>query len=145
MPAAPLRGAALTTYVHPYDVHFAPQWKWSRSFTILDDHRAFRFFPQFASWTKADHQREAEHALRNAITIYAAYVEVADSALHTYGAHGSLISAIVRDHFPVETRDVLRTLAYRTSRENQRSLAHWKAAGRSVTTWRKQRATMESK
>lgn len=140
---APLRYAAKTPYDHPYDVQFTPRWKWNIAISLLDDHRVFALLPQFATWTKADHQREADYAQLAYLHLHHSYGVIAGLALDTYGNHGSYISGIVRDHFPVETKDTLRSLARRLDREASRSLAHWRAAGRTTRVWRIQVAYLQ--
>ena len=124
-------------YRHPYDIHFQPCHGWTRAITLLDDHRLFRRFPQFASWTKADHVREALYAKATARALDVARIELSTRALSDYGDQGPDISGCVRDHFPTEVQDTLRTLAHKAAREIARSATHWKAAGRTMATWRR--------
>lgn len=133
LPPMTLHGA----YTHPYDLRFKPCRGWTRAITLLDDHRLFRSLPQFATWTKADHVREAEYALRASVRVYEVYYATVRDAEQTYGNHGPLISGIVRDHFPEELKDTLRELCRRGNRERNRSYTHWRAAGRTVGTWRR--------
>lgn len=141
--AAPLRHAARAPYTHPYDVQFTARYGWTKAITILDDPRVFKLLPQFAAWTRPTHYKEAIFALRTSVTLERAYCAVAVDALATYGDHGSLISSIVRDHFPIEVKDMLRSLTLRYSREERRSLAHWQASGRRLATWRNERTRLQ--
>jgi len=137
-PSEPISyGTAGHPYIAPYDVRFKPCHGWTRSITILDDHRLFKRLPQFASWTRDQHLAEANTAMEQASTLDCAYARLVTFALATYGDHGPLISGVIRDHFPVETKSILRTLCHGASRERARSLAHWQASRRTVANWRK--------
>lgn len=131
-------------YRYPYRITFKPCYKWTKQITILDEPRLFRMFPQFATWTKADHVREAEYAARAADRLLAAYYGMVRDAEQTYGSHGPLISGIVRDHYPHEVKDTLRETISRANRERDRGWAHWRAAGRTVATWRRLIGSMEA-
>ena len=124
-------------YRYPYRITFQPCYKWTRQITILDEPRLFRMFPQFATWTKEDHVREATHAARAADHLLKAYYAMVQDAEKAYGSHGPLISGIVRDHYPTEVKDTLRETISRASRERDRGWAHWRAAGRTLGTWRR--------
>lgn len=139
----PLRHAARAPYTHPYDVQFTARYGWTKNITVLDDARVFKLLPQFAGWTRQEHYREALYALRAATILETAYCALAHHALCVYGHEGSLISGIVRDHFPVETKDTLRSLTIRYSREERRSMAHWQASGRRLATWRNERTRLQ--
>lgn len=130
-------------YTHPYDLYFKPAYGWTKQIRILDEPRLFRQFPQFATWTAADHVREAEYAARTADRLLSAYYGMVRDAEQTYGSHGPLISGIVRDHFPQEVKDTLRETISRANRERDRGWAHWKAAGRRVHTWRRYLESLE--
>ena len=133
-PKVPVRsltgGFADIPYEHPYDIRFKPFGGWNKNVTLLDDPRLFRRFPQFRLWTKVDHLREARFAQATANALHTAYSQLVGQALESYGSHGPLVSGIVRGHFPEEVKDTLRWLAHRTTRERDRALTHWKAAGK---------------
>lgn len=126
--------------VNPYRRQFARFAPWNIQPRVTDDHRLFRYLPEFAGWTRADH---ATHA-RNLAELGALRLRQADTlaskALEQYGDHGSLIAGCVRDHFPEPVKAMLRRLYYGSTETFDRSLAHWKAAGRYVNTWRDMRA-----
>lgn len=143
MSAVPLRHTAPGHYDRPYDVKFTPRYGWTKNICILDDHRCFKLFPQFVTWKRDDHVRESGYALRASLTLEASYIALVHDALATYGSDGPLISGIVRDHFPIEVKDLLRSLAMRQSRLADISVAHWLVAGRRITTWRNARHQME--
>jgi hypothetical protein len=110
--------------------------KWNRYVRVTDVPRLFRQLPEFAGWTRARHEAMARSYLDNAIVTERMYHATASRALIAYGDHGSLISGIVRDHFPEATKTDLRTLCSLFARDFERSVAHWAAAGRRIETWR---------
>ncbi len=122
-------------HVDPYLRQFTYP-KWSRTVRVTDEHKLFRYLPEFSSWTKAQHYQEALDALQQARAIDSAYQEAVQDALRTYGSQGSLISGIVRDHFPDEVKDLLRSRARALTYHRDRSVAHWQAAGKRLQTWR---------
>jgi hypothetical protein len=126
-----------TPYSHPYGILFKPRWGWTRAITLRDDHRLFRYIPQFATWTKATHQHEALHAAAVAHVLESAHTLIAFDAAKWYGEHGSLISGGFRDDWPEETKTTLRWLAHRITDERDRSRSHWRASGRTDATWRR--------
>ena len=137
-PPGPVRWLdAPIPYSHPYDVYFKPCFGWTRAITLLADHRLFQRFPQFRTWSKEQHIDEATLALHAADALHEAHVNIVGHALITYGDAGPLVSGIVRDHFPEPIQTTLRFLAHQESRERARSLSHWKAAGKTLATWRR--------
>jgi hypothetical protein len=119
---------------NPYDRRFTFP-KWNGTVTVLQEHRLFRYLPEFQQWTAQEHVREARYALQASYTLRTAYYALVQSAEATYGNHGPLISGIVRGHFPEETKTILRTLCRAFNRESERSLAHWYAARKTLNTW----------
>lgn len=135
-PSEPIsRLDSLYPYEDPYVIRFKPCYGWTRCITVLDDHRLFNRFPEFRSWTSAEHVTTAEHAVHASVILHRAYADLVTLALTTYGDQGSLISGVVRDHFPNVVKDQLRQTIRLANRESARSLAHWKAAGKRFTTW----------
>ena len=93
--------------------------------------------PHFRTWPKAQHVAFAVRMIAVARTREAAYQCLVGEALRQYGDHGSLISGVIRDHFPPEVKTNLRRLARRYSHASEVSRAHWRAAGRRLETWRR--------
>lgn len=125
-------------YSNPYDVKFKGRWGWTRSITLRDEYRLFKLIPQFAHWTKQDHIRASElsrtiaemHlATRNALSAFGSQI---------YGMNGPLISGGFHDDWPNELKDRLRSLSWQVTRQSDISLSHWRAAGRTTKTWRKE-------
>ena len=130
-------GSGDLPYVSPYDIKFRPCLGWTSQRTPLDDHRLLLRLPQFQSWTRAEHAREALYAMGTARMYATLYHQMVARALEAYGDHGSLVSGVVRDHFPIEVQASLRELISRVNREHDRSLVHWRAARRTLITWRR--------
>lgn len=120
----------------PYDRRFHAS-KWTRAITVLDDHRLMRILPEFRDWTRDRHRLASLAYLQCARDTDRMYASAVDRALSAYGDHGSLVSGVVRAHFPDPVKDDLRTLARLATRYRDQSLAHWRAAGRSARTWRR--------
>ena len=93
--------------------------------------------PHFRTWPKAQHAAFAVRIMAVARTREAVYQYLVDDALRQYGDHGSLISGVIRDHFPIDVKTRLRRLARRYSHASEVSRAHWRAAGRRLDTWRR--------
>src|SRR5262245_41332402 len=142
-PAGPVRFVAPGGYPFrdPYRVRFTPRYGWTREITVLDDHRLFRLLPQFdrAVWDKPRHVHEAYAAGRLAAAIGETINAVLREGARTYGEGGALISGGFRDHWPEAWKDTIRLLHTERNYHHDRSLAHWRAAGRTVATWRAHR------
>jgi hypothetical protein len=67
------------------------------------------------------------------------YNQEVERALRTYGDHGSLISGVVRDHFPPCVKDRLRQLCASYNLLVDRSLECWRQDRRRLSTWRRLR------
>jgi hypothetical protein len=119
---------------NPYDRRFKFP-KWNGTVTVLQEHRLFNRLPEFQTWTKAQHHREALYAIQSARILRTAYYDLVAQAESIYGDHGQLISGVIRDHFPDTVKDTLRSLCRQISRESDRSLAHWYAARKAFHTW----------
>lgn len=127
---------------NPYARRFGAP-KWSRPITVCDDHRLFARLPEFADWDKTQHENTAVSKLRHAITLRLQYRRAVDDALSTYGdGNGVLISGVVRDHFPMDVKDNLRTLAHTSSDLGAQAYAHWRAAGNAMHTFGRKRDEM---
>ena len=120
----------------PYRVRFARHGKWNIDPTVTDDHRLFKFLPSFGGWNKQQHEDRAIRWLNQSRKLDSAYMTAVARALHSFGDHGALISGVVRDHFPPDVKHNLRRLAHGSTELRDRSLAHWRAAGRHIQTWR---------
>jgi hypothetical protein len=111
--------------------------KWNRGVRVTDDHRIFRRLPEFSGWTKDRHYRVAVDYLAAASVTRDTYQAAINRAFAAYGdGDGVLISGVIRDHFPDPIKDSLRVLAHEISAHSDKSLAHWRASGRRVQTWR---------
>lgn len=124
-------------YTNPYDVKFRPQLGWTKQITIRDDYRLFKKLPQFAHWTKEDHIRASETLRTIAEIARAAHVALVHFGASAYGMNGPLIAGGFHDDWPGELKDACRSFAHKVSRQLDISLAHWRAAGRTSKTWRK--------
>lgn len=124
---------------NPYDRRFHRPLQWNTDVTVLMEHRLFRRLPEFNTWTREQHAREARYALGTALALENTYFLLVRTAEETYGNQGPLISGIVRDHFPDEVKHTFRELVRRVSREFDRSIVHWHAAGKQIHTWRAMR------
>lgn len=77
------------------------------------------------AWLEAAREAGTEHA------------RIAQLASEAYGDAGSLISGVVRDHFPPAVKDQLRGLAlYRTACLDS-AAESWKDTGRTFATFRR--------
>lgn len=110
--------------------------KWTRFVTVCDEPALFGMLPEFAGWRKADHVRRSDELMAAGKECADLRSAVIDAALEEYGSHGSLISGCVREHFPELVKDRLRSLAVAQNDAFDRSLAHWRKAGRRAETWR---------
>ena len=114
--------------------------KWNGPITVTDDHRLFRRLPEFSDWTKARHEGAARDYCAQASSYNQIWRELVDRSLAIYGnGDGVLISGVYRDHFPDAVKDALRVHAHGASDFSAKSLAHWRAAGRTLDTWRQYR------
>lgn len=105
--------------------------KWNRRVTPLDVPKLLHYvFPEL---TKQDHERLAREYIRAANMFQGEWEEGVKNALAQYGSHGSLISGVVREHFPQWVKESLRNTARRASRYAAMAWAHWKAAGKRST------------
>jgi hypothetical protein len=120
----------------PYRRRFAVRG-WNVAVTVCEEHRLFRALPEFRGWTKDRHQRMAdEYATLSRVTDQM-YGALTTMMVCTYGdGNGNLISGCYRDHFPHAVKDDLRHLAHTATDYRSRSSAHWRAAGRTMQTWR---------
>lgn len=122
----------------PYKRRFGMP-KWNRTITVADDHRLFARLPEFAGWTRAEHLARATSQLSHAITCKLQWRRQVETALQAFGdGSGVLISGIVRDHFPGEVKDRLRELAQRSTSLQDTAYAHWRAAGKTMSTYRQE-------
>jgi hypothetical protein len=64
---------------------------------------------------------------------YHCAVSIAESK---YGDFGPLISGVVRDHFPDETKNELRALCVAINDATDSSYVAWRQSGRKTHTWR---------
>lgn len=111
--------------------------KWNRSATVTDDHRLFHRLPEFDGWTSAQHETAARDYITAAIEHQKHYRAYASEAFKTYGdGNGVLISGVLRDHFPEEVKTILRTHAHGKTDCHDRAFAHWRAAGKTLSTFR---------
>lgn len=126
---------------NPYRRRFT--WPgWNRTINVVEEPGLFKRLPEFQIYTRADHVTLSAALLNNAIAYDQELSDRSTAALQIFGNHGSLISGCVRGHFPAATKNELRDLA-RAARESfDRSLAHWRAAGRRVETWRRLRDSL---
>jgi hypothetical protein len=130
--------AARAAESDPYRRRFTAA-KWTRTVTCIDVPTLFRRLPEFAEWTKRQHaQASSEYAALSIVHdhMWNALVSIARK---TYGDHGPLVSGVYRSHFPDVTKDALRTIAHTATRYADMSVAHWRAAGRTIGTWRAMR------
>jgi hypothetical protein len=104
--------------------------KWNRKVTALDVPRLLLYL--FPELTKKEHEALARDFIAAGNTRHKEWIQLAAHALEKYGAHGSLISGVVRDHFPAVMKESLRQLAREASHYSSLAWAHWKAAGRRV-------------
>lgn len=113
----------------------APYWethkfpKWNRLVTVLDEPRLMRRIPYFASMTKAEHKELAEDFARKAADLLDRHTALVQQALDDYGDQGSLISGVIRDHFPDSVKDELRYYAHGGTLLADTSAAHHQASG----------------
>ena len=94
-----------------------------------------REIPNFEGWTAADHVRASELALIYARQLRQTYIACVEAALKVYPQQGGLISGIVNAAFPTPIQQSLRWLCQEDTAYRDRSLAHWRAAGRRRETW----------
>jgi hypothetical protein len=85
-----------------------------------------------------DKQQLVKDAERKLILAYAhsrAHSRLASLAFKRYGDQGSLISGIVRDHFPRPMKNSLRAIARKVGKLLDESLYDWRLAGKQRHTW----------
>lgn len=124
---------------NPYARRF-PYPKWNVTVTVLDEYRLFPRLPEFTGWTHAQHVAVAIEYLTLAHITNGMYGATCDAMIRAFGdGSGVLVSGVYRDHFPETVKTDLRTLAHTATDYHARSLAHWQASGRRLTTWRAMR------
>ena len=109
--------------------------KWNGAVRVTQVPSLFGRLPEFAGWTRVQHKAEAIRLLQASRVQDGIYQRKVRIALKRYGNHGPLICAVVRDHFPESVKVQLR-MAYGITELQDRSLAHWQAAGCRLQTWR---------
>ncbi len=123
---------------NPYERRFTFP-KWTRTVTVLDEHRLFARLPEFSGWSKARHEQTARDylaAMRDTRTLHNAILAIYERHL---GTDGPLISGGFREPWPDYAKDYCRYHAQRTTEFSAMSLAHWQAAGKRIATWREER------
>jgi len=103
--------------------------KWNRLVTVLDEPRLMRRVMPFAAMSSEEHRQRAEDFARKAGEFLDRHAALVDEALAKYGDHGSLISGVIRDHFPDDVKDQLRYFAHGGSYLADASVAHHLASG----------------
>jgi len=81
------------------------------------------------------HDKIAEQQLILAYAHSRAHSALASLALDQYGDQGSPIAGVVRDHFPVDVKDRLRSLALEVGQLLDDSKDSWKKARKHLRTW----------
>lgn len=120
----------------PYHVRMRMP-KWNGPINVLHDHRVMRRLAEFSGWTNDQHVTAALDTMQIASNYRRMWLKTVDAALVTYGnGSGVLISGVYRDHYPARVKYSLRSYAHLESEYLDRSVAHWRAAGRRVNTWR---------
>lgn len=117
---------------------------WTVGVTVCEGPKLFRRLPEFSGWTKERHERMAtEYATLARITDNM-HGALATMMVNVYGdGEGVLISGCYRYHFPAAVKDDLRHLAHTATDYWARSSAHWRAAGRTLDTWRQMRDRLQ--
>ena len=87
--------------------------KWNVEVTMLQEPRvALRYWHSWGIPTSREaHRQRAEYFGQLHAEYERTYQDLVNYALETYGSQGSLISGVVRDHFPVHVKNRLRFLA----------------------------------
>ena len=87
--------------------------KWNMEVNMLQEPRvALKYWHSWGIPTsKEAHRQRAEYFEQLHAEYERTYQDLVNYALETYGSHGSLISGVVRDHFPVHVKNRLRFLA----------------------------------
>lgn len=134
--------AARAAESDPYRRRFTAA-KWNRTVTCVDVPILFRRLPEFAAWTKPQHVQAANEYATLSIVADGAWQALVSIARKTYGDHGALISGVYRDHFPDAIKTALRSYAHTSTHYADISGAHWRAAGRTIATWRAMRADVQ--
>ena len=82
------------------------------------------------------HTIAALQCLQTAQRLRAKYDQVLTQAIATYGDRGPIpaISGIYAEHFPTETKDVLRSTAHAIGVNVTKAYVHWQATGRRART-----------
>ncbi len=86
----------------------------------------------------ADKQQLAKDAEQKLILAYAhsrAHSKLAALAFKRYGDQGSMISGVVRDHFPKPMKDRLRDISRKVGKLLDESFYDWRLAGKHHATW----------
>ena len=118
----------------PLGPPYTSQCKWPKWYGLTTplatgEPGCLRRIGAFSNWTKADH---LDAARAHAIARERAAVDhgcLTKEAMDRYGDHGSLISGVMRDHFPPHVKDRLRHLAALGAHGSVARL-HWKMAGK---------------
>lgn len=102
--------------------------------------RAFRAEIAGQHWTQAEHAAAARWWLQAAAAMHGEWCAAIADAREAHGdGNGVLISGVYRDHFPEWRKATLRALAHGQTFATDASIAHWRAAGRRLETWRRER------
>src|SRR5687767_14966046 len=73
--------------------------KWNRLVRVTDQHQLFGRLPEFATWSKTDHERAACAYLLTAKALDSAWGNALPIFAQLYGeGNGVLISGVYRDH-----------------------------------------------
>jgi hypothetical protein len=107
---------------------------WMRPVSPLMEYRLLRPW-----YNKPAHVALSLRYMMAAMQADAAHSRAVDAAEGEYGANGPLIAGGLRDHWPQNVKEKIRTLASDASTLWSASVAHWQAAGRKPYTWRRLR------
>ncbi len=110
--------------------------KWNIQPTVLQEPRLMpRVFPELS---KGDHERLAHDFVRQHEAAKNEYVRYLASAIEKYGdRRGAMISGIYSEHFPEKVKDRLRKLAHSFGPLGDAANAHWRAAGKRSSLFRR--------
>ncbi|HXU02810.1 MAG TPA: hypothetical protein VN903_17715 [Polyangia bacterium] len=118
--------------------------KWNGTITVLQEPRLFRRLPEFSHWTKLQHVQAAQDYLAYATAYLHTGASLVQYGDKTYGTDGPLISGGFRPHWPEPLKDAIRLHLHGATTFHDQSVAHWRAAGRHLSTWRTLRDTVRA-